>query len=138
MRRAARSVSLGMLLVAGCAGDGSRIDEMTSDGILPTLASIQDHVFTPICTECHFPGGPGPMPLTDESVSFQNLVNVQSVEDPGLLRVNPGDADASYIVHKIEGRGTIVGTRMPPPPRPALTAEQIAAIVEWIDSGAAP
>jgi mono/diheme cytochrome c family protein len=137
-RRRVGWLALGVLLLAGCAGDGSGLDAVMGGGIQPTLASIQENVFTPICTECHVPGGPGPMPLTDATVSFQNLVNVQSIEIPGLLRASPGDADASYIVHKIEGRATIVGTRMPPPPRPMLTPEQIDAIVGWIDTGAAP
>jgi mono/diheme cytochrome c family protein len=78
------------------------------------------------------------MPLTSEAVSYQSLVNAESIELPPMLRVSPGDSEASYIVHKIQGRPTIVGERMPLPPRPMLTAEQIAAIVEWIDSGAAP
>jgi len=130
---------IGLLLLAGCAGDGSRIEEdMMGGGIEPTLSSIQANVFTPICTECHVPAGPGPMPLTSEAVSFLSLVNAESVEMPGMLRVNPGDADSSYIVHKIEDRTTIVGDRMPPPPRSMLSAEQIAAIVQWIDAGAAP
>ena len=76
------------------------------------------------------------MPLDSEDVSFQNLVNVQSVEDPSLLRVAPGNSEGSYVVHKIQGRATILGERMPPPPRPMLTPEQIEAIVQWIDAGA--
>jgi mono/diheme cytochrome c family protein len=139
---AGAAIVLLVLALAGCAGDGSQIPEdMTGGGddrIQPTLASIQAHVFTPICTECHVPGGPGPMPLTSEAVSYQSLVNAESIELPPMLRVSPGDSEASYIVHKIEGRSTILGERMPLPPRPMLTAEQIAAIVEWIDSGAAP
>ena len=76
------------------------------------------------------------MPLDSEDVSFQNLVNVQSIEQSGLLRVNPGNPESSYLVHKIEGRATISGSRMPPPPRAMLTAEQHDAIVEWIAMGA--
>ena len=136
MRRGAGRVLLPTLLLVGCAGDGSELGGMMNGGIEPTLASIQANVFTPICTECHFPGGPGPMPLTSEDVSFQSLVGVQSIEIPGLLRVEPGDAEDSYLVHKIEGRGTISGNRMPPPPRAMLTAEQIDAIIEWIEMGA--
>ena len=137
---ASAAASIGLLLLAACAGDGSQIenDMMGGGGIEPTLASIQAHVFSPICTECHVPGGPGPMPLTSEAVSYQSLVNAQSIEMPPMLRVDPGDAEASYIVHKIQGRASIVGDRMPPPPRSMLTGEQIAAIEEWIDSGAAP
>ncbi len=108
------------------------------EGILPTLASIQAEVFTPICTECHVPGGPGPFSLESEAISFQNLVNVPSIEILGLDRVEPGLPEDSYIVHKIEGRPGIIGSRMPPPPRPMLTPEQIAAIRQWILDGAQP
>ena len=140
MRRPAAVGATALLLLAGCAGDGSQIEDgmMGGGGIEPTLASIQAHVFTPICTECHVPGGPGPMPLTSEAVSYQSLVNAESIELPPMLRVSPGDPESSYIVHKIQGRASIIGDRMPPPPRSMLTAEQIAAIVEWIDAGAAP
>ena len=113
----------------GCSAD------CEIEGGNDTLAWIQTNVFTPICTECHTPGGPGPMPLTSEQVSFDNLVNVASVE-VALERVEPFDPEASYIVHKVEGRPTIVGTRMPPPPRPMLTQEQIDAIIGWIQLGA--
>jgi cysteine-rich repeat protein len=108
------------------------------EGIQPTLASIQENVFTPICTECHVPGGPGPFSLESESVSFANLVDVPSFEVFGLDRVEPGDPENSYIVHKIEDRMGIIGQRMPPPPRPILTQEQIDAIREWIQDGAQP
>ncbi len=101
-----------------------------------TLTWIQDNIFTPVCVECHFPGGPGPMPLTDEQTSFDNLVNVTSVEVPPTLRVAPFDAENSYLVHKVEGRAGIVGQRMPIPPRPMLTPEEIQAIIDWIDAGA--
>ena len=140
IRLYAAAGAIALLLLAGCAGDGSQIEDdmMGGGGIEPTLASIQAHVFTPICTECHVPGGPGPMPLTSEAVSYQSLVNAQSIELPPMLRVSPGDSESSYIVHKIQGRASIDGDRMPPPPRSMLTAEQIAAIVEWIDAGAAP
>ena len=109
---------------------------MMNGGIEPTLASIQANVFTPICTECHFPGGPGPMPLTSEQVSFDNLVSVQSLEIPLFMRVLPFDAENSYLVHKVEGRASIFGARMPIPPRPMLTQVQIDAIKDWINAGA--
>jgi hypothetical protein len=40
------------------------------------------------------------------------LVNVASAEVPALLRVNPGNPDASYIVQKLQGNNA-VGARMP-------------------------
>jgi cysteine-rich repeat protein len=115
-------------------GDGCNSDCEIEAGN-NTLAWIQTNVFTPICTECHTPSGPGPMPLTSEQVSFDNLVDVASIE-VALDRVEPFDPEMSYIVHKVEGRLTILGTRMPPPPRAMLTQEQIDAIIGWIELGA--
>ena len=62
------------------------------------------------------------------------LVNVASVEVPGLRRVRPGDPDLSYLVQKIEGRAA-VGGRMPlnSPPLPQAT---IDVIKQWIREGA--
>lgn len=48
--------------------------------------------------------------------------------------VVPGDAAASYVVHKLEGTG-ICGVRMPRGRAP-LSAAQIATIRTWIDEGA--
>ncbi len=104
-------------------------------GGMDNLTWIQDNVFTPTCaTPCHFPGGPGPMPLTSEQVSYDNLVNVDSIQ-VALKRVLPFDSENSYLVHKIEGRPTIVGARMPRGGA-MLPQEQIDAIIAWIDRGA--
>jgi mono/diheme cytochrome c family protein len=103
----------------------------------PTLAAIQKNVFGGVCSNCHFPGGPGPMPLTSAEVSYANLVNVPSVES-ALLRIAPGDPDQSYLFHKITAAPGIVGDRMPPPPEAALTRGEIESIRKWIAQGALP
>ena len=125
------------LAACGCPGDGSAIDDMMNGEppLEPTLRSLQAQVFGAICTDCHVPGGPGPFLLDSEDATFQNLVGVPSLE-VDLLRVAPGDPEASYVVHKIEARADIVGERMPPPPLPPLSQEQIEAIVLWIEMGA--
>lgn len=127
-----------LALASGCPGDGSAlVDGMIPGGIEPTLASIQSHVFGAVCTNCHVPTGPAAfMPLDSEDASYRNLVGVPSLEQPLLDRVEPGDPEGSYLVHKIEGRPSILGDRMPPSPESALTAEQIGVIREWISKGA--
>ena len=132
-------MALALPLVAfACAGDGTEIVDSTlgGPGLEPTLASIQEHIFTPICSDCHVPGGQGPMPLDSASASYQSLVSQPSVE-VALLRVTPGDPANSYLILKLQGAPGIVGERMPLGKAP-LTPEQIQAIVDWIASGAAP
>ena len=124
----------------GCAGDGEGLDEngRPEDSgplpLVPTFASIQQNVFTPICARCHA-GAAAPTGLRlDEGFSYAMIVNVASVEVPGLRRVRPGDPDLSYLVQKIEGRAA-VGQRMPlnSPPLPQAT---IDVIKQWIRDGA--
>lgn len=134
-RRSAIGILASAIVMAwGCAGDGTGLG--APGNLAPTLSSIQENIFTPICTRCHT-GAAAPlgMPL-DEGVARQNLVGVASVQFPTLLRVNPGEPDSSYIVWKIEGRPGLVGGRMPLGLQP-LSQEQVAAVKEWIDGGAA-
>lgn len=137
--------TLAILALAGCAGSGEGLDENgrpdTGGGPPPLTAdfdSIQQNVFTPTCTTtgCHA-GAAAPLGLRLEAgVSYAQLVGVPSVEVPGLLRVAPGDPDASYLVQKIEGSAE-VGDRMPlgGPPLPRAT---IDVIRQWIVDGAQP
>jgi len=126
--------------LVGCAGDGEGLDENgrpLDSGplpLVPTFASIQQNVFTPVCTRCHA-GAAAPTGLRlDEESSYAMLVNVASVEVPGLRRVRPGDPDLSYLIQKLEGRAA-VGARMPlnSPPLPQAT---IDVIKQWIREGA--
>jgi hypothetical protein len=52
------------------------------------------------------------------------------------MRVDPGNPDRSYMVHKIEGRAGIVGRRMPFNGPPYLTDGQILIMRRWIERGA--
>jgi hypothetical protein len=128
--------------LAGCAGNGEGLDENgrpVDTGPQPltaTFASIQENVFTPICTRCHA-GAAAPAGLRlDEASSYAMLVNTPSVEVPGLRRVRPGDPDLSYLVQKVEGRAA-VGARMPLN-APPLSQAMIDVIRQWISEGAQP
>lgn len=102
--------------------------------LTPDLASIQSHVFTPICTACHA-GGSAPQGLhLDEANAYTMLVGVPSNESPSVLRVKPGDPDNSYIIQKLEGHAA-VGARMPFG-GPYLDDATIAVIRQWITNGA--
>ena len=53
----------------------------------------------------------------------------------GAVRVIPSDPENSYLIHKLEGRSTIAGVRMPLG-GPYLETGQILVIRRWIEIGA--
>src|SRR5579863_3996199 len=149
----------GILLIgqlAGCAGNGDGLNQQglpigssssssggggssgSSSGggtVTADFQSIQDNVFTPICSRCHI-GASAPEGLQlDAAHSYNLLVGVPSVEEPSLERVKPGDPDHSYMVLKIEGAPGIDGGQMPLGETP-LPQATIDAIRLWIANGA--
>ena len=128
------------IALAGCAGDGQGLDangRPISDTPVANndFQEIQDTIFTPICSQCHIGGGAPQGLRLDAGNSYAMLVNVASAEVPGLLRVNPGNPDASYIVQKIEGIAA-VGVRMPANGPPYLPQDRIDLVRRWIAAGA--
>ncbi len=127
------------LPISGGNGPGASPSPTPSASPIPdsaSLAEIQNEIFSPICSGCHA-GANAPRGLRLDSVenSFEFLVGVSADQIPSLLRVNPGDPDTSYLVHKIEGADTIVANRMPLNGTP-LTETQIQLIKDWISAGA--
>jgi hypothetical protein len=105
----------------------------------PTLAQLQTSVFGPRCSGCHNGSGgglPGSMNLSTAAASYAALVGVVSVEVGTLQRVNTGNPNISYLVHKLEGTQT-VGDRMPLG-GPFLSQATIDQVRDWIEAGAAP
>jgi hypothetical protein len=129
---------------AGCAGNGEGLDangEPITSGSGPTgavtadLQSIEENVFTPICSKCHI-GASAPEGLQlDAAHAYEDLVGVPSAEEPNLERVNPGNPNLSYMVLKIEGASGIEGAQMPFGETP-LPQSTIDAIRQWISNGA--
>jgi hypothetical protein len=129
---------------AGCSGNGQGLDQngqpisaggSTGGPVTADFQSIQDNVFTPICSKCHI-GASAPEGLQlDATHSYNLLVGVPSNEQPSLLRVKISDPDNSYMVHKIEGLAGIVGGQMPLGETP-LPQATITAIRQWITNGA--
>ena len=107
----------------------------TGGPVTADFQSIQDNVFTPICSVCHIGAGAPEGLQLDAAHSYNLLVGVPSVEEPTLLRVKPSDPANSYMLHKIEGAAGIVGGQMPLGETP-LPQATIAAINQWITNGA--
>jgi methionine-rich copper-binding protein CopC len=126
----------------GCAGNGNGLDSngnpTSGGGTAPLTAdfqSIQDNVFTPICTKCH-QGASAPEGLQlDATHSYALLAGVASTEQPGVQRVQAGDPDSSYIIRKLEGAPGITGQQMPFG-GPYLPQSTINVIRQWITNGA--
>jgi hypothetical protein len=127
-----------LLLLAACAGNGEGLDQ-NGEPIPPAPApntdfqEIQSTIFT-ICTNCHIGGGAPQGLRLDPANAYALLVNVASNEVPALLRVNPGNPDASYLVQKIQGNAA-VGGRMPLGGQP-LPQDRIDLVRRWIAAGA--
>jgi hypothetical protein len=132
------------LLAADCAGNGEGLDVngrpiVAGGGPVPLSAdfeSLQENIFTPICSVCH-EGASAPEGLRlDAQNSYNLLVGVPSTEVPSLLRVKPGDPDNSYIIQKLEGHAAVGGQM--PLGGPYLPATTIAFVAQWITNGAPP
>jgi len=126
------------------SGDGTEggdfVVEFEVQGLQPSLASIQNNIFTPTCSVagCHS-GPPGPnlpagMDLSSAAASFSSLINIASFQEPTIFRVAVNDADNSYLIHKLEGTSA-QGSRMPEG-GPFLDQATIDVVRLWIDSGA--
>jgi hypothetical protein len=131
-------------LLGGCAGNGKGLDangnpigsgSSAPQPLSADFQSIQDNVFTPICTRCHI-GANAPEGLQlDQAHSYALLVGVPSAEVPGVLRVKAGDPTNSYLIQKLQGSSGIVGVQMPFG-GPYLPQATIAFIQQWISNGA--
>jgi hypothetical protein len=129
-----RALALTLAALA-CERAGPRGDA----GPQPILSDIQAQIFDNQCalSGCHL-GAAAPLGLDlAAGRAGANLVNVASAEVPGLLRVDPGNPDDSYLIIKLEGDPRIApGTERMPLGRPPLEPEQIRAIRQWIADGA--
>ena len=100
-------------------------NEIASD---PTFENVQ-MIFNQNCGSCHIGGSENGVRLD----SYENVIN--SVGDQyGIKVVQPGDANGSPLVDKIEPNPQF-GSRMPED-GPFLSSDRINQIKEWINEGA--
>ena len=142
------AIAIVTLALAACgAGSGEGLDQNGQPlpgggappvtGLQPTLASIQDNVFSVSCAipSCHGGGNVQYGLRLDPGFSAGNLINVPSPRNANLIRVVPGDPDASFLIQKLQGADGLLGDRMPDG-GPYLTTATINVIRQWIQNGA--
>lgn len=139
--RALPVLGLMATILAGCSGapegdsgspQAAAEKSLFQAEIAPLLASN--------CATCHLTGQEAGNMALVPGKAIESLVGVKSVEAPNLVRVVPGDPDASYLVMKLDGThlakgGT--GAQMPFG-APPLPKETIAKVRQWIAEGAKP
>jgi hypothetical protein len=99
---------------------------------------VQKYVFTPKCTVCHSGSSPlGGLDLV-EGHAYGNIVNVPAGELSSMDRVEPGDADKSYLYLKVIGAHLEAGGSGDQMPQggPYLDATLKELIAGWINTGA--
>lgn len=141
-------LALALLGTLGACGEGSGKGDGGTDGgqviIEATWTSIEENVVRGCTgsTACHAVGN------TNEYVGGSRAawIDVPSKDILSLNLVTPGDAANSYVVIKIsDNQGAacvdngqaagLCGARMPKNV-PALSAQKIEAITQWINDGA--
>ena len=128
------AVGLSLPLIAGC----DRAEDIAGPGEddEPLFSQIQTEIFTPLCSGCHTSGGAAGLNLSAEEVSYANLVGVNALFSPDLLRVEPGNPDDSFLMIKLEGGERLVGQRMPAGGANPLSEDQLKLVRDWIADGA--
>lgn len=125
------SVSIGFALVALAVVAPSQTPRSYQRDVEP--------IFLKECGDCHGSERPKKGLDLSQGKGYANLVNRKSVEVPDLALVTPGDAENSYLWHKLEHRAK-EGKGMPRGifSSRKLSAEQLSLVREWIEQGANP
>jgi mono/diheme cytochrome c family protein len=105
-----------------------------ADTCLATYTETVEPIVARKCAACHNDASPGSGVSFQKGSGYDYLVNVASEELPEMMRVTPGDAEQSYLAHKILATHESVGgfgDKMPP--SGSLRDAEIEAIVGWIN-----
>ncbi|MFV0278948.1 MAG: hypothetical protein ACK5HY_17460 [Parahaliea sp.] len=137
MKNRWRAAALGVLLVLNPAIQATA-EETSASGAVSFKNNIVP-VLKKRCAICHLTGTEAGNMALHPRAAYGYLVDVASVQAPGMMRVLPGDPGQSYLIRKLEGThldagGT--GLRMPFN-EPPLDATTLALFREWVASGAA-
>jgi mono/diheme cytochrome c family protein len=122
-----------LALGAGCDGGGE--GDPTDSGGAVTFSDVQP-IFEANCSSCHMASG---SPSGHDWEGHDTLVDVPSDELPSMDRIEPGDAQASYLFLKVTGTHADAGgsgEQMPAMGAEPLDQADIDTIEQWILDGA--
>ncbi|GAB4338065.1 MAG: hypothetical protein Kow0037_21720 [Calditrichia bacterium] len=126
----------GMLLF-GCSSNSpyQPEEEMVPPSTdLARFSKIQEIVFEQSCafSGCHGGANPKADLNLEAGQAYNNLVDVDSRENPQMKRVDPGDPENSLLILKLTGQNT----SLMPPGGPAISQSMLDSIRQWIALGA--
>ncbi len=132
-----------ILMACACAGflslANAALAQISDEKPIDFATQVQP-IFDKSCAGsfCHAGTSPSQGQNLEAGKSYDNIVNIPSAEAPGVMRVKPFDTENSYLYRKLEGEQADLGGsggRMPFG-KPALAADQIKLIEDWINQGA--
>jgi hypothetical protein len=131
-----RSLSVVVLLAAAACGPSGPI---VPDDQPVSYAEHLEPLIIDRCLGCHSDERPEENLVLEQGRGYAQLVGRASEQIPALRLVVAGDADASYLWHKVDhiagkGKGmprTLVGSKRLPDP-------ELELIRRWIEDGAKP
>lgn len=101
-----------------------------------TLAAVHAGILQPSCGTCHIEASPpaGGLYLALDAGLPDRLL-APSIQLPAMARIRPGDPDASYLLHKVDGTHENVGGtgERCPLGGPPLSTVLRDRLVHWID-----
>lgn len=132
-----------VMLAYGCADFESTVDPSGGlpdvEVLNPSFANDIQPIFTRRCAigGCHTVNSRRATLVLTAGHAYDSIVNKTAFLAPQFDRVEPGNADSSWVVRMIEENDArrFNFARMPLGGQP-LTRNQIATIVNWIENGA--
>jgi hypothetical protein len=112
-------------------------DDDDDTGAVPSYAADVDPIFQGACGPCHIASDSAGLSLDP---GYAEIVDVPANQLPTMDRVEPGDFQASYLLHKLLGTQDAEGGSggQMPANAPPLNSTDMDIIQAWIDEGAAP
>jgi len=126
-----------VLFFSGCAdhivSECDKTEDKNTTFFPITFMEIQKNLFDRSCAVpgCHSGATPEANLSLTAGLSYKNIVNVISRQNPDLKIVLPGNSSQSYLIKKLEGYNTSVM-----PPAGKLESALIDSVTAWIDRGA--